>query len=147
MRLAFAVTFTFALALLAAQTPNPVHWSLAHSSKKLRPGSKVTLKLQAHIDPGWHMYAMDQPEEGPVPLTIEVSSGSGIHLLSTKAAKPLTVYDPNFEKRVNLYADSAEFAITVSADTLSGGPAIEVRYQSCNDNMCLPPRTVNVPLQ
>lgn len=142
MRLA-AVGF----ALLAAGTPNPVHWSFAQSSKQLRPGSKLTLKLEAHIDPGWHMYAMDQPDEGPVPLTIEAAEDSGIHIVSVKAAKPLTIYDPNFQKRVNLYADDAEFAITFSANTLPGEPAIEVRYQSCNDSMCLPPRTVNVPLR
>ena len=143
MRLAL---FAFAFVLLATETANPVHWSFAPSSKKLRSGSKVTLKLQAHIDPGWHMYAMDQSEQGPVPLTIEASEGGGVDVLDVKAAKPVTVYDPNFQKRVSLYADHAEFAVTLSANASSGEPAVEVRYQSCNDRMCLPPRTVNVPL-
>ena len=143
MRLA---AFAFAFVLLAAEASNPVHWSFAPSSKKLRSGSKITLKLQAHIDAGWHMYAMDQSEQGPVPLTIEASEGGGVDVLDVKATKPVTVYDPNFQKRVSLYADHAGFAVTLSANGLTGEPAVEVRYQSCNDRRCLPPRTVSVPL-
>ncbi len=132
-----------------AATPDPVHWSAAAGSGKPgHPGATVTAKLRAAIDSGWHLYAMQQDEGGPAALDIALTEGSGFALGSVRASKPVQVFDPNFEKRVQLYVDHAEFnlPLTISTDMGPGEQKapIHVRYQCCNDTMCLPPRTVTV---
>lgn len=139
----------FAAISLWAATPNPVHWSAGPASgKPLHAGTKLTVKLHAQIDSGWHLYATQQDEGGPVALEISLPEDSGLTLGSVRASKPLKVFDPNFGKRVQLYVDHADFAlpITVSSSAYGGERSlpIRVRYQCCNDTMCLPPRTATV---
>jgi thiol:disulfide interchange protein DsbD len=56
--------------------------------------------------------------------------------------------DPNFEINTETHEGSATFGVplVVLADAPTGGQAfnINVRFQACNDKMCLPPRTVKL---
>jgi len=130
---------------------NPVHWSgAAIPQKALRPGTTFTAKLLARIDPGWHLYALEQEEGGPIPTEISLADQSFLTLGTVRASKPIQLFDPNFNKRVGLYIDKAEFnlPLTVAAAAPEGSQhtAIRARYQCCNDTMCLPPRTAAVDL-
>jgi thiol:disulfide interchange protein DsbD len=132
-------------------TPNPIHWSCASvGNKPLHPGAKFTVKLLAQIDAGWHLYAADQDEGGPVALEISLPDHSALSLGSIRASKPVQLFDPNFNKRVHLYVDKAEFNVQLTVSPTAGiddqHQALEVRYQSCNETMCLAPRKVSIDL-
>ncbi len=135
----------------AAAAENPVHWSLASVPQKpLRRGATFTPKLLARIDPGWHLYALEQPEGGPIPTDIALAEPSPLTLGAVRASKPIELLDPNFNQRVGLYIEKAEFALPLAVKPgTTAGPqhaALRVRYQCCNDTMCLPPRTASLDL-
>ncbi len=130
---------------------NPVHWSLAAVPQKpLRSGAAFTAKLLAQIDTGWHLYALEQEEGGPIPTEISLADLSSLTLGSVRASKPIQLLDPNFNKRVGLYIEKAEFSLPLTvAASAPAGPlhaAVHVRYQCCNDTMCLPPRNAALDL-
>ena len=153
LRTASLVVTFIGLSAVAAQTnaaENPVHWSAAPMQKACSAGSTCTAKLLARIDPGWHLYALDQEEGGPIPTEISLAGQSYLSLGTIHASKPIQLFDPNFNKRVNLYIEKAEFSLplTVATEATPGRQhaALHVRYQSCNEVMCLPPRTATVDL-
>jgi hypothetical protein len=74
----FAVAL-FTAALLGAQSRNPVQWTVDVSSGDL-------VKLQAKMEPGWHIYALTSPAGGPTPTTIKLGE--------TQAATSLKLYQP-----------------------------------------------------
>ena len=54
---------------------DPTKWSLGPHpiNEKLRSGDKTSVTLNVKIEPGWHLYALDQPAGGPIPTTIKVT--------------------------------------------------------------------------
>src|SRR5688500_6212619 len=60
---------------VAALAQNPTKWSLELEPKPavLKAGERILLNLKAEIEPGWHLYALDQPEGGPIATTIVVT--------------------------------------------------------------------------
>lgn len=137
------------VALLLAQSPAPpaVAWTLR--APEARAGETIELTLSAVIAPGWHLYAMTQPEGGPVPTEFSVPAGQPVRFAKPViASKPATIHDPNFDLRIQLYSGTATFRLPVRVDpsTPAGPQAVVVhaRYQSCNDLLCLPPRTVPI---
>ena len=131
--------------------PTPIHWQ-ATSPTHPRPGAKLDLQLTAKIDPGWHLYTLTEPEDGPTPTEINLTEGDPATLLRTQQSKPRTVQDPVFGRPVTLFESSATFTLHLQlAPTFPAGPHplhLLIRYQSCNDQVCLPPHTdtVEVPL-
>lgn len=154
--------FTFLAAVVAAavllvlsplraqeSAPQPVQWSAkfpsAHS--ELRPGQKTALDLTASIDSGWHVYAVSQPPDSPVIATqITVPDGQPLSLAGDIASpQPVSRMDLTVGKRTDLYENSASFTLPlqVSKKARAGQHSFEVdvRFQACNDRLCLQPRT------
>src|SRR5207249_28836 len=52
----------------SATAQEPVHWKAAASPVTVRAGGKLSVKLSATIDDGWHIYSMTQGKGGPTPL-------------------------------------------------------------------------------
>jgi thiol:disulfide interchange protein len=152
--------FTFILLLLflslgtAAQ--DPAKWSLSaqQPDATLRPGESAKFRLSATIEPGWHLYSLDQPEGGPIPMTIKITGGVPAAIdAQIRADKPKSQPDPNFivdgkPLETRFYTDRADFEIQIAAEreVRLAEVAFDVRYQLCNDTFCLPPRTKRVSL-
>ncbi len=139
------------ISLLAAPLEPPAHWSIAAPpTHSLRSGATVSLTLTGLIDPTWHVYALDEPDGGPVPTEIGLTGSSPIQLLSVDQATPKTVADSFYRKRTAFFEHQADFtlhlklpATPLPRSTILG---VSVRYQACNDKACLAPRTVVVEL-
>ena len=138
--------------LLLAQTAvipaNVVTWTL-QQPRPVRAGEAVSLTLTATIAPGWHLYAMAQPEGGPISTEVSLpATALATFARPIVASKPATIVDPNFDLRVQLYSESATFTLPlrVAATAPAGAHpfAVEARYQSCNDVICLPPKAVRI---
>jgi thiol:disulfide interchange protein DsbD len=52
-------------------------WSVSLAPRQAEPGGEVTLTIAARMEPGWHVYALDQEQtpdgQGPLPTVIEVT--------------------------------------------------------------------------
>lgn len=137
-------------ASLGAATPDPVAWTAAGApAKPVKPGARFTLKLVARVQEGWHLYGMRPMADGPIPTRIWLPEGQPFELTgSIQAAEPETVQDPSFGMEVELYEGEAAFTlpVRVAAAAPAGARKIVVNasYQSCNNKICLPPKTVKV---
>jgi DsbC/DsbD-like thiol-disulfide interchange protein len=146
-----------ALPLVQAQesAPVPIHWNAAlpAGTHSLQPGQKITVALTADIDSGWHVYAFPQPPDSPVIATdITVPDGQALALSGEiKPPKAESQMDPTVGKETTLYKNSVTFDLPLKVARKAQGKQnleVDIRYQACNNRMCLPPRTdkVTVPV-
>ena len=125
-----------------AQGPNNVKWSLSLEPASAAPGSKVLARIEGQIDPGWHLYSMTSA--GAIPTTIKVASNAAFEKVRVFQAPPKKAHDPNFQLDTETYEGSAVFLLELQLkpDAAAGASDIsaEVRFQTCNDKVCIPPR-------
>jgi thiol:disulfide interchange protein DsbD len=130
------------LPLAAAAKPDPVAWSAAVHERQA--DGTIVLAIQARIERKWYIYGMRQPEDGPFPLRFRGPAGSGLAVGPVRTPKPRVSYDKGFRARVGKHYDTPSFLVPVRRSGSAPSVAVEVRYQACNDDICLPPRTVTV---
>jgi thiol:disulfide interchange protein DsbD len=127
----------------------PVQWHVKTApAKPVKAGSKFTVSINGQIDAGWHLYALEEPQDGPIATEIALTDGDPADLIRVEEAKPKVLPDPVFQKPVGFFTGSADFTLHLQlAKDASPGPGtlrVLVRYQSCNDRVCLPPHTDTV---
>ncbi len=135
-----------------AQIPKePVKWSIKVTSpdKPLKIGDELTLQLKATIEPGWHLYGIEQEPDGPIPTRVSLAPDQPFEQVgSIDFSEPAMTLDPNFGKMVHFYQDEATFTIKLKVGISAPPGKIDVRvnasFQSCNDGLCLPLKTVKL---
>ncbi len=132
-----------------AVAQNPVSWSLESDAKgkSLKPGEKFSATLKAAIEGKWYLYAVEQPAGGPFPTKITVTENLPFEIEGKiSSSAPVTKFDPNFGIETKTFSEKAEFTIPLktTAETSGDALAINVRFQVCDDSVCLPPKTVKV---
>ena len=148
------IAFILAVSACAIAAQDPTRWTLTSdfTGKALESGDLIHATLNAEIDDGWHLYALDQPAGGPIPTTIKIFDGSPFTIDGVIVSpKAITRPDANFivdGKPLNtkFFEKTAEFGLTAraAADTPSDAFALNVRFQLCNDKFCLPPKSLKV---
>ena len=135
----------------AAAKP-PVHWSVKTApAKAVKLGAKFNVTVRGEIDPGWHLYALEEPDGGPVATEITLTEGDSAELVRVEESKPKILPDALFQRPTGFFEGSAEFTLHLQAARVAGatgtnGLRVLVRYQSCNDRICLPPHTDTIPV-
>lgn len=140
------------LLLLAAvaicQKPEEVaKWSGHYQANK----GALKAILTATIAPGWHVYSINQPPGGPNATTVIVPVGQGFARKGEiTGTKPESAFDPNFQMQTEFYQHDVHLEIPLDSTGNSTAQAVQVdvRFQACNDRLCLPPKTMrlNLPL-
>jgi hypothetical protein len=123
---------------------NPVTW--AFTSKKIADKT-YEIHITATIQPGWHLYSQTQPDDAIAEPTLFTFNKNPLLTLDgnvKEEGKLEKFHDAKLEISANQYSKTANFVQVVklkaSAKTNVSG---NVRYQTCNDQRCLPPKTVN----
>ena len=126
---------------------NHVKWSMAVDQPAVAPGGTVLAKLQAEIDPGWHMYSLSTPP-GPIPTTVKAIDSPAVARFTIFEPPPIRKFDPNFNAETETYEGAQTFyaRIELKKDAAPGAVAVtfEPRYQTCSGTSCIPPRTRTV---
>ncbi len=134
-----------AAGLISAERLNPVKWTLELPTAGAPPGGKLLARLEAKLDPGWHLYSPTTPRGGPNPTTIHLADNPAVASFRVFEPPPKRAFDPNFNLDTETYEASAAFLIEVElkkdVPTGSSDLTAQVRYQTCNDRECLPPVT------
>ncbi len=121
------------------QIYDPVSWSV---EKKVTGKTTADLIIKATIEKGWHLYGLNIPPDGPVATKISIETmenGRKEGALQAKS-KLIEAYDPNFDMKLNWYANEAVFVQKVtSQDPNSIYAKVLVSFMVCNDESCLPP--------
>lgn len=146
------ILLLFLPTVLFAQTPAKWSLDLGGRSGSVKQGESFKAVLQAEVESGWHLYATDQPEGGPIPTTIKVTEGKP-YKIDGEVTSPLPKVkpDPNFQVdgkplETKYFELNAKFTVPVVAtsDTQADDLTFDVRFQLCNDTFCLPPKTWRV---
>jgi hypothetical protein len=107
----------------------------------------ATVALSATIADGWHVYALSQKAGGPTPLKITISSGAPFALQSPiQETKVIRHDDPSFKMETVYYLNTVNLTVAVKKEGASAVEAVpvDVRFQACNDKLCLPPYTLHL---
>ena len=144
-----AVFLAAMAACLAAAPADPVVWKPAPPAAPVKAGSRFNVKLIAQVQDGWHVYSLKPMAEGPIATRIWIAGGQPFSLSgAVRAPEPRAMQDPSFGMEVELYEGEAVFMlpVRVAAGAAPGAQKLTVSasYQSCNNKLCLPPKTVKV---
>jgi hypothetical protein len=135
-----------------AQLPAPV-LTLAAPPEKLtltRSGEAVqTLKLQ--LQPGYHVNSNKPNDEYLIPMKLTWDAGAA-DVVAVEYPKPMLEKSEFSEKPLSVYTGGFVIRTRLQRSAKAApGPGYltgKLRYQACNQKMCLPPRTLDlkVPL-
>lgn len=128
----------------AAQQVNPVSWRVSISPAVLGPQRPAVVRVDASIDPGWHLYSATQAAGGPMATKVELVEnamlGPAGELRQSKFERK---HDPVFDMDVEAFSHQAWFELPVRAnsETRPGGheAQVRVRFQACSGRICLLP--------
>ena len=128
---------------------DPVSWGLQASQSTVKAGGKFTVQVTARIDKDWHLYSLEQEEGGPIPTRIKLPTGQPFELAGDIGSPtPRVKFDKNFGINTEYYEGEVVFTLPIKVAAHAPGGAqklsVQVRYQSCNDSLCLPPKLVTI---
>ncbi|WP_047495440.1 protein-disulfide reductase DsbD domain-containing protein [Terriglobus sp. TAA 43] len=131
--------------LLNGQKPYEiVKWNAAVTKSTT---TSVTVALSATIQDGWHVYALSQPAGGPMALKITIPTGAPFALQAPVPETSVIRHeDPTFKMETAYYLTAVKLAFDVKKEAKAGTASIplDVRFQACNDRLCLPPYTAHL---
>jgi thiol:disulfide interchange protein DsbD len=135
----------FFLALVSLMgAEDPVQWTLTFEPKSAPPGSHVLARFAAKIEPGWHLYSLTTPKGGPIPTTSSLADSPVVGGFKILQPKPERKLDPNFQIDTETFANEVVllYDVELKKDAAAGPAEVtaQVRYQCCNDRLCLPPK-------
>jgi hypothetical protein len=113
----------------------------------LAAGRPSVVTLHFRIAPGLHINSHTPSEDYLIPTAFSIPDGSGVRLdgatypPGTDLALPI---DP--KTRLSVY--TGEFTIQARIVATAGNHLVEtkLRYQACDNNQCLPPKTITVAI-
>ena len=134
---------------VAAQAPQPVSWALTAADERVKAGATLSVDLSAKFDAGWHVYGLNQGDGGPTPLRITVDPASAAQLAGTPSGTaPVKAHDATFDTDTETFVHPFTLHVPLKLKAGAGAGnqeiALNVRFQACNDHICLPPKTVRL---
>ena len=137
----------FTVGLLSAQGLNPVNWSF--NSKKISD-NVYEIQMVATIQQGWHVYSQNQPKDAIAQPTTVVFNKNPLLELDGKLKESGNLEkfkDKDLDISANQYSNKVVFSQRVKmkgkAKTNVTG---KLTYQTCNDEKCLPAKTINLSI-
>ena len=146
-RVLAALVLLLPASLLLAAQPETVLWQFSLEPTVARRGETMTVHLSATpLDP-WYFYAPTVKSGGPVPAQFRFDPSAGIRAVGAiEAPRPAKKYDKGFEMEVEYYDEPVEFRqkLAVTGEAALGPAQItgSVRFQACNESVCMPPKDV-----
>jgi len=132
-----AATPAFAQNVLTVLPPESTSIKLGQTGE-----AKVHLKLRS----GYHVNSNKPADEFLIPLKLTWTS-TAVETVSVEYPKPAMEKYQFSEKPLSVY--SGEFDIATKFKPIARGMTTvsgKLRYQACNDTMCLPPKTIEIQL-
>lgn len=132
--------FIFALNV-NAQIFDPIKWS---TQVNKIDENHYELIAKATLDAGWHVYAQNVPEGGPIATEFVLEYPEGVEVLSKfQEEKGHEGFDPVFEMDIKYFEGKVEFVQKIKA---KGNEIIKgyVGFMVCDNAQCLPPTEIDL---
>lgn len=110
-------------------------------------GKSSPVSLHFRVAPGLHINSHNPKDEFLIPTSLAIPESSGVKL-EHAAYPPGTEFTLPVEPRNRLNVYTGEFAIETQMTAQPGNHLVEAKlhYQACDQNACLPPKTITVPI-
>jgi DsbC/DsbD-like thiol-disulfide interchange protein len=110
-------------------------------------GKPITVTLHFRVAPGQHINSHTPAADELIPTVLTIPSEIGVQLISA-------VYPPGAEfalpldPTTKLSVYSGEFSLQARIKATPGNHLVEarLRYQACENNVCMPPKTIPVAI-
>jgi len=129
-----------------SQIHNPVSWS---TDIKKVSNAEYELIIKASIEPNWHLYAQEVPDDGPISTSFSFEESDSFELIGTVSEEEgHTVDDPVFMMKIKYFENKAVFKQRVKVlsrvDFVLNGI---VEFMVCDDTQCLPPNYIDLTFE
>jgi hypothetical protein len=123
-----------------SQAINPIKWEFSYNEIDEKNGEII---LKAKIDPDWHIYSQLQTGDGPLPTVFTFVRTPDYDLNGPVIEPdPDRTHDVTFDVDVAQFVKEAIFVQKIKRNNRKDFEILgEVECMSCNNTMCLPPRT------
>ena len=124
----------------------PAAWTIEPIRTAMKSGDSTTVRVDARLGSGWHIYSVTQPAGGPIATRISLPTGQPFVLAGDPAPTepPHVAFDDAFHMSVQLHEKAVAFTVPVRmTGPLTGSDDsvhVRVRYQVCNASLCYPPQ-------
>ena len=112
----------------------PVKWDYSFESKN---DSTLTLKFDAKIEDGWHVYSQFIKDEPPLKTNFIFDTKPFDLIKVIKESKTVFKYDSIFEKKIKYFENFAEFSLDIKKDLSINFVSGKIDYQACDDRLCV----------
>jgi hypothetical protein len=108
-------------------------------------GKPTTVTLHFRVAPGLHINSHTPTADELIPTVFTVPANSGVELISTVYPQG-TEFALPLDPKTKLSVYSGEFTLQARLKATPGNHLVEasLRYQACENNTCMPPKTVPV---
>lgn len=121
-----------------AQIVEPIRWT---TSVEMSSDTEGTLVFHVEVDPGWHLYALQLPDGGPMPTSVVLTTANGIIPgVLVPSREPVKKFDKQFGMELAWWDADVDLRLPFTVDNPDGYDiAGTIAYQGCNDSSCLAP--------
>jgi hypothetical protein len=110
-------------------------------------GKATEVALHFRIAQGLHINSHTPKDEFLIPTAFSIPEGSGVRLVEA-SYPPGTDFALPLDPKNKLSVYTGEFAVQARIVAEPGNHLVEakLRFQACNNNQCMPPKTITVPI-
>lgn len=134
----------------APQSPPHINVSASLASNKVGRGRSVRATVVMDIPGGYHVNSNRPLEKFLIPTSLKVEAPDGIRVGPIFYPRAILRKFKFSKNNVSVYEGRAimRFNLTVPANVSTGAKEVklQLRYQSCNDEVCFPPQTKDLTL-
>lgn len=143
-KITYSYLFLVLFFAISASAQNPVTWTFSTTTTTTK--GEFILSLKANIQKGWYLYSQNIKTQPPMPTTITFDKDdSKYSLLSavTENGNATDEYDEENKQTIRKYSNYVVFEARVKSKAEIAQVTGNVRYMTCNNSRCLPPKTVS----
>lgn len=138
------------LAAAAALAQAPGALTIEEPAKlNVKRSGTTELRLKVRVSEGYHVNSNTPADDYLIPLKLTWTPGA-VEAVETVFPKPKLEQYPFAEKPMSVLDGSFELVTKFKPGAnASPGPGVvngKLRYQACNDKMCLPPKNIEIKL-
>ena len=115
----------------------------ASVKENVRAGEVIEVQVIFSIDRGWHIYGMEEIENGPIPTSIQIVGEEFEKQGIIGEPEPIISYDEGFGMDIPHYDGRTKFIVPIKLKDNIEFETISLvaiaTYQSCNNTICYPP--------
>ncbi|MDG2151656.1 MAG: cytochrome c biogenesis protein CcdA [Polaribacter sp.] len=136
------IFLTYSLGIFS-QIEDPLKWA---TSVEKTSETEFVLVSTATIDDGWHLYAQEVPEDGPIATSFTFENAKNDYSLkgNTTEQEGITIDDPVFDMNIKFFENTAVFKQKIQTKSDLNFIKGVVEFMVCDDTKCLPPTEIEL---